>query len=280
MEITHLSANASAEEVHEVFVRDGCVVIDRLISTQTMDAIKSEMAPFIEATPFGKDTFDGFQTRRTGALIARSQASHALIMEPLVLGVADKALAHASNYQLHVTQTAEVGPGSDAQVIHRDQWAFDYFPFPAGFDSTFATMWAINDFTEENGATRVIPGSHKFEDKLRFELEDTLPAEMTAGSVLLYAGSTYHGAGPNTSDQARIGLIVHYSLAWLRQEENQYLSVPQKVLDQLPEAMLRLMGYQNAAFSLGFIDGGIDSMAAVRPDLSKDSARFKFKLDI
>ena len=273
MEIVHISSDVSAEEIHQVLVSDGCAVIDNLIPLDKVELIQSQMAPFISATPFGETSFDGFQTRRSGSLIARSPSSHGVIMDPLVLAVADKALSHATNYQLHCTQVIEVGPGSAPQVIHRDQWAFDMFPFPAGFDSTFSTMWALTDFTLENGATRVIPGSHKFEDKLTFSLEDTVPAEMTAGSVLLYTGSTYHGAGPNTSEQTRTGLIVHYSLAWLRQEENQYLGVPQRVLDELPEELLRLMGYQNAAFSLGFIDGGVDSITAVRPELAKIPAR-------
>lgn len=277
MEVVHLNANASSEELHEIMLRDGCVVIDNLIPAETVAAIQNEMAPFVEATPYGADDFDGLQTRRTGSLVARSPSSHEIIMDPLVLGVADKALAHATNYQLHCTQMIEIGPGSPAQVIHRDQWAFDMFPFPAGFDSTFSTMWALTDFSAENGATRVIPGSHKFEDKLRLGLEETIPAEMTAGSVLLYTGSTYHGGGPNTSDQVRMGLIIHYSLAWLRQEENQYLGVPQEVLDTLPEDLLRLMGYQNAAFSLGFIDGGVDSMAAVRPDLVRENPRMSIQ---
>jgi ectoine hydroxylase-related dioxygenase (phytanoyl-CoA dioxygenase family) len=126
--------------------------------------------------------------------------------------------------------------------IPRDQWAFDMFPFPQGFDSTFSTMWALTDFTEANGATRVVPGSHLDEDLKQFSLEDSLPAEMTAGSVLLYTGSLYHGAGANSTDRDRSGLIVHYSLGWLRQEENQYLGCPAEVLEVLPEKMLRLRG--------------------------------------
>ena len=90
---------------------------------------------------------------------------------------------------------------------------------------------------------------------------------MEAGSVLLYTASLYHGAGQNGTDHDRIGLIVHYSLGWLRQEENQYLSCPAEVIEVLPEKMLRLMGYARGAFSLGFVDGGIDPIAAVRPDL-------------
>ena len=269
MPIEHLSANASPADIQAVLEKDGCVVLDNVLSADTVESVLAEMAPHMQATPLGADDFDGLNTRRTGALIGRSPASHPVIMQPTILGVADLALAHASNYQLHCTQVIEVGPDSPPQMIHRDQWAFDLFKFPAGFDSTFATMWALTDFTAKNGATRVIPGSHKHEDLLQYEVKDTVPAEMTKGSVLLYTGSLYHGAGENSSANWRIGLIVHYSLAWLRQEENQYLSTPEDVLKHLPEDLLRLMGYSKGASSLGFIDGGRDPIAAVRPELER-----------
>ena len=273
MKITHLPSNASVDDAYELLERDGCVVIDALLAPETVAAIRSEMDPWLGEAPTGKDEFDGFRTRRTGMLVARSPSSHDVILDPTVLGVTDRALAHATNYQLHCTQVIAVGPGSKPQPIHRDQWAFDMFPFPAGFDSTFATMWALTDFTESNGATRVVPRSHRAEDFKQFALEDSVPAEMSAGSVLLYTGSLYHGAGPNTTNLDRIGLIVHYSLGWLRQEENQYLSCPAETLDALPEKMLRLMGYAKGAFSLGFVDGGVDPIAVVRPELADDGAK-------
>jgi hypothetical protein len=271
MVLQHLPADASPKDIHASLERDGCVVLDNILCNSAVENILAEMKPHLNAAPMGADDFDGLNTRRTGGLIGRSPASHAVIMQPSILGVVDLALAHATNYQLHCTQVIEVGPDSEPQVIHRDQWAFDFFKFPPGFDSTFATMWALTDFTEENGATRVIPGSHKHEDRLRYELSDSIPAEMTQGSVLLYTGSLYHGAGPNSTTDWRIGLIVHYSLAWLRQEENQYLGTPQDVLKNLPEDLLRLMGYSKAAYSLGFVDGGLDPIIAVRPELARDS---------
>ena len=271
MLVEHLPADTSPADIHEVLKREGCVVIDNLISHQTVDSILGELEPYRKSTPLGEDDFDGLNTRRIGSLVARSPSSHEVIMQPAVLGVADLALAHASNYQLHCTQAIEVGPQSAPQMIHRDQWAFDLFPFPAGFDTTFATMWAMTDFREDNGATRVIPGSHKHEDGLQYTVADTIAAEMSKGSVLLYTGSLYHGAGENRSNDWRIGLIVHYSLAWLRQEENQYLCTPEETLQQLPEDLLRLMGYSMGAYSLGFIEGGRDPIAAVRPDLERDA---------
>jgi ectoine hydroxylase-related dioxygenase (phytanoyl-CoA dioxygenase family) len=277
MPLTHLPADAPTDEVANALERDGCVVLDRVLNSATIDQIRDDMAVYIEATPKGEDVFDGLETRRAGMLVARSPKSREVIMNASVLEVAARALSHASTFQLHVTEIIEVGPGSVPQPIHRDQWAFDFFPFPVGHDSTFATMWALTDFTDENGATRVIPGSHTFEDRLQFSQEDSEPAVMDAGSVLLYTGSLYHGAGANRSASIRSGLIVHYSLAWLRQEENQYLSVPEETLKTLPEALLRLMGYSFAAYSLGFIDGGRDPIAAIRPELEDKSSGTKYE---
>jgi ectoine hydroxylase-related dioxygenase (phytanoyl-CoA dioxygenase family) len=112
----------------------------------------------------------------------------------------------------------------------------------------------MTDFAEENGATRVIPGSHLFDDKLEFTLKDTVPAEMEAGSVFLYTGSVYHGGGANQSDAVRFGLNVTYARSWLRQEENQYLSVPQSIAKELPKPLLKLMGYSRGAYALGYVD--------------------------
>ena len=112
----------------------------------------------------------------------------------------------------------------------------------------------MSDFTEENGATRVVVGSNLREDKLSFGPDDTQPAEMARGSVLFYSGSVYHGGGANRSDTTRIGLNITYNVAWLRQEENQYLSVPREVAETLPTELLRLMGYDRGAYALGYID--------------------------
>jgi ectoine hydroxylase-related dioxygenase (phytanoyl-CoA dioxygenase family) len=159
-----------------------------------------------------------------------------------------------------------IGPGEPGQMVHRDQWAYDFFTFPAGFDVQVSTMWAMTDFTEENGATRVVPGSHRADDKLRFAADDTVGAEMRKGSVLLYLGSTYHGGGANRSDAVRVGMNVDYNLGWLRQEENQYLAVPLDVARTLPEPLQRLIGYQRGAYALGYVGDMRDPIEVLRPD--------------
>lgn len=270
MAIEHLSPTAGPEQAAKALARDGCVVIDGLAAPETLARVRGELAPWIEATAPGVDSFSGHTTRRTGGLIARSETVRELLQDPLVLGTVGRVLSHATNFQIHLTQVISIGSGEKAQPIHRDQWAFDFFPFPTGTEVQCNTLWALTDFTEENGATRVIPGSHLREDRLEFTHADTEPAEMKAGSVLLYTGAIYHGGGANRSEQTRAGLNLTYNVAWLRQEENQYLSVPREVASELPEKLLRLMGYARGAYALGYVDDLRDPIEVVRPELAHD----------
>jgi ectoine hydroxylase-related dioxygenase (phytanoyl-CoA dioxygenase family) len=128
----------------------------------------------------------------------------------------------------------------------------------------------MTDFSERNGATRVIPGSHLLEDKLEFGLADTEPAEMEEGSALFYTGALYHGGGANGSDATRVGLNVTYARGWLRQEENQYLSVPREVARELPADLLRMIGYARGAYALGYVDDLRDPIEVLRPDEAHD----------
>jgi ectoine hydroxylase-related dioxygenase (phytanoyl-CoA dioxygenase family) len=263
MQIPRFDRSASAEDVAAGIAEAGCAIVERLVDPVQMDATRRELTPWIDATPTGGDDFAGRRTRRTGGLVARSPLSRDLITHPLVQDVVGRVLAHASNFHLHLTQVITIGPGEPGQLIHRDQWAFDFFPFPSGYEVQCNTIWAMTDFTEQNGATRVIPGSHKMADKLQFKHEDTVPAEMPAGSVVLYTGSLYHGAGANQSHDTRYGLNLTYALGWLRQEENQYLSVPLDIARTLPEPLLKLIGYARGAYALGYVDDVRDPLDAL-----------------
>jgi hypothetical protein len=270
MAVEHLSSSVAADEVAAVLARDGVVVVDRLVAPEVMDRARGELDSHLSATRTGPDDFSGKHTRRTGALIVRSGTCRELVMNPLVLGTVGRVLTHATNYQLHLTQIIAIGPGEQGQMIHRDQWAYDFFPFPKGYEVQCNTIWAMSDFTARNGATRVIPGSNAFDDGLRFEEPDTEPAEMSKGSVLFYTGSLYHGGGANRSEQVRYGVNITYNLAWLRQEENQYLATPLEVARTLPVDLLRLMGYARGAYALGYVGDMRDPIEVVRPDASRD----------
>ena len=269
MGLEHLPATTTPEEEVAALKRDGAVIIDQVISAGAMDAVAAELKPWLDATPLGPDDFSGRRTKRTGGLVARSPLCRELVMNPLVLGTTGKLLEHATSFQLHLTQVIAIGPGEPAQPIHRDQWAFDFFPFPSGFEVQCNTIWAMTDFTEENGATRVVPGSNHLADKLRFKHEDSIAAEMSKGSVLLYNGSVYHGGGANNSQLTRAGINITYNLSWLRQEENQYLAVPLEIARTLPVDLLKLMGYRRGAYALGYVDDLRDPIEVVRPDLKR-----------
>jgi hypothetical protein len=262
--LRHLAPDAPAELVHEVLRTDGALVVDELAPVELIDRIAEEMRPHVEATPFGSDDFSGRTTKRTGGLVARSPASRELVQHPLVLDVAGRLLDRAQSFQLHLTQIISIDPGSPAQAIHRDQWAFDFFEFPDDYHVQCNTIWAMSDFTEENGATRVIPGSQSWAHSFEHTIGETEPAEMARGSCLLYTGKVYHGGGANRSGATRVGLNITYDVGWLRQEENQYLSVPREVAETLDDDLLRLIGYRIGAYALGYVDDVRDPLEALR----------------
>jgi hypothetical protein len=260
-----LDRSATVEDLAEAVSARGCAIVERLVEPELMDAVAAEAEPFLAATPTGPDDFAGHRTRRTGSLVARVPSFRPLANHPTVIGVLDRVLGdHATNYQLHLTQIIAIGPGEPAQIVHRDQWAFDFFPFPSGYEVECHVMWAMTDFKEENGATRVIPGSNSWADKLRPKPEETVPAEMPKGSLLVYLGSLYHGGGANRSDAVRKGVNVGYTVAWLRQEENQYLACPLDVARDLDDDLLKLMGYSRGAYALGYYGDTQDPLEAVR----------------
>lgn len=264
--LTHLPPSATGTEIAAALRRDGAVIVDDLADDATLDRFFSEMAPWVAATPTGRDDFTGRATRRTGGLLARSDTARWFVTHPTVLATCDDLLGHATSYHLHLTQIIDIGPGQAAQAVHRDQWAFDFFPFPRGYDVQCNTIWAGDDFTEANGATRVVVGSHLADDGLRFDLDDTVPAEMGRGSVLFYTGAVYHGGGPNRTDAHRRAINITYAVSFLRQEENQYLTVPREVAATFDDDLLRLMGYRIGAYALGYVDDLRDPLRVLRDD--------------
>ncbi len=264
-EIPRFDADATAAEVAEALGAAGAAIVERLAPEELCDRVAAELAPHIDATPTGADDFTGGNTKRTGALLARAPSSVEMVAHPLVLDVCERVLwPRKTTVQLHLTQAITIGPGSPAQALHRDQWCFDFFPFPDDVEVEVSTIWALCDFTEDVGATRVVPGSHRATDPGAFTPADTVAAEMPRGSVVLYSGRTVHGGGENRSDRWRTGVNVDYVLGWLRQEENQYLSVPLDVVRELPERVQRLMGYSMGAYALGYVDDVRDPMSVLR----------------
>jgi ectoine hydroxylase-related dioxygenase (phytanoyl-CoA dioxygenase family) len=182
-------------------------------------------------------------------------------VHPLVLGAAERFLhPYCEKIQLNLTQLITILPGQGAQPLHRDRfvWGGGGTGFvgagviPEHIEPQFNAIWALSDFTNENGATHVVSGSNKWSFDRDANPDQSVQAEMTRGSVLLYTGSVIHGGGENRSNGPRIGMTFTYSLAWLRQEENQYLSCPPHIAKDLSPELADLLGYTMANFSLGF----------------------------
>lgn len=266
-EVPRFSPDVSAEELSGALRDHGVVIVERLLDEVTCDRLAAELQPWWEVTPDGADDFSGHSTRRTGGLLTKCPTSAELVAHPLVLDVVDRTLwGKKTTFQLHLTQSIAIGPGSPAQMLHRDHWCFDFFPFPRDVDVEVSTIWALTDFTEESGATRVVPDSHRTPDDTKYT--ESLPAEMPRGSVVLYLGSTVHGGGANRSDRVRIGINVDYVLGWLRQEENQYLTYSIDEVKAMPERLQRLLGYEPGAYALGYIDGGRSPMTLLTGETS------------
>jgi ectoine hydroxylase-related dioxygenase (phytanoyl-CoA dioxygenase family) len=256
-EVRSIDRNTPAEEAMAILKEDGAVVYRNLVDEDVIDQVRRELEPYLERAYNGEGEFWGYKTKRISSLIAKSKTyGEELATNPRILAVMDQLLLpHCARYHLHVTQAVAIGPGEGQQIIHRDDGLMP-FRHP-GPQSLCNTMWALTDFTEENGATNVILGSHDWDD-------DTYPDEnseishaaMPKGSCMIYLGSVYHGGGKNvTEDEYRIGMITGYSLGWLRQEENQYLAVPPAVAKNLREDVQHLIGYHLHDIFLGWVEG-------------------------
>lgn len=249
--LTTLPASASTQEILDVIQRDGALILSGVLSADEIHQFRAELDPYMDATRDGADDFTGRATTRTGGLIARSQKACDMVMNEKVVAAASAFLEpFCQRIQLHLTQIIRLRPGQGKQEIHRDRWAWGHYL--QNVEPQFNTIWAITDFTKENGATQVVPGSIDWPDKRKAEVDEICQAEMSAGSVLLYTGSVFHGGGENRSDSDRIGVNLTYTLGWLRQEENQYLSCPPELASQLSPELQDMLGYEMGQYALGY----------------------------
>ncbi len=249
--ITHFPEEASSDDVVAALIRDGAVIIDNVISPAFIAELTEETNPYMEATENGFDDFTGFLTTRTGGLLGRSAKCRELIAHDKILAHCNHFLApYCKRVQLHLSQIIRIRPGETAQMIHRDRWAWG--KHLAHVEPQFNTIWAITDFTAENGATCVIPGSSRWADDAEIPADSIVQAEMKAGSVLVYSGSVFHGGGANRSHSDRIGINITYTLGWLRQEENQYLTCPPEIAKAFDRPLQELAGYAMGQYALGY----------------------------
>jgi ectoine hydroxylase-related dioxygenase (phytanoyl-CoA dioxygenase family) len=268
VELETLAAQTPPAQVLRAIERDGACIVANALDGSAIDSIVHEVMPYVENTRYGGDDFSGRRTRRTGALVARSPACRPVVMDRAILDIAKTFLApYTEKILLHLTQTIFIGPGEGAQMFHRDRQAWGGH-IPAAIEPQFNTIWALSDFTADNGATRVVPGSHKWDPQRKPEAGEVCQATMSKGSVLLYTGSVIHSGGENRTADTRMGLNITYCLGWLRQEENQFLSCPPHVARQLPQELQELLGYTMGNYALGYYsdpDTGLEKGAGILP---------------
>jgi ectoine hydroxylase-related dioxygenase (phytanoyl-CoA dioxygenase family) len=240
---------------------DGAVIVDGLLSQQVVDRVNADAEAAVAAADPAAEMFNpvlqafhGAQTRQVAGMPGISRTFAVDVMcHPLLLGVADAVLGPScARFQLNLGHLLQRGPGAEDQWFHRDEAVWSDVPRP-GPELQLASVIAFVDFTRDNGATRIVPGSHRWPDRALSPAEQVLGpqpepdqvayAEMPAGSAVIYTGGVIHGGGANTTDVPRRGVHLSYCLGWLRTEENNYLSTPPEVAATLPRLAQEVLGY-------------------------------------
>ena len=241
---------ATVETVVAALQADGCVVVERFTDAGKVAALKAELATHREQTPLGRNDFEGVVTKRIYALFAKTRGWDELAIDPLLLGVLDQVLGH---YQLSGPVGIDIGPDESPQGLHRDDIVY---PLTWPHEQVVLnTMWALDDFTDDNGATVIVPGSHRTAPMDKPGDGDAIPATMPAGSVMFYVGSVWHGGGANRTTERRLGVILEYAASWLRAQENHITAVPVDVMRTLDPRLQELLGYNIHPPFLGYVDG-------------------------
>ncbi len=259
--LQHFTGGSDPDAIHAAIERDGAAIIEGLLSLDVVDHVNAEVEDAVAAADPNEalfnpvmQAFHGRFTKQVAGMPGISRTFAVDVMcHPLLLALCDRILAPScARYQLNLGHLLQRGPGSDEQWLHRDEAVWSDVPKPAP-ELQLATVIAFVDFTRENGATRIVPGSHRWPDRQLLpteQLQQRAPrpeeiayAEMSAGSAVVYTGGTIHAGGANVTDIPRRGAHLSYCLGWLRTEENNYLSTPPAIAATLPRVAQELLGY-------------------------------------
>ncbi len=258
---------------------NGFAIIPNLIAAEDLKAMRNVFADLLEAERFGRNPFEGYLTERIYTLVSKARRFADLAEHPRVLAIIDAFLE--PNYLLSTAQAINIHPGEAAQSLHTDD---AFYPGARPRDAfSISTIWALDDFTEDNGATEVIPGSHRWSDDTlnrllyrtdfttrpkeervrrsadlddRTDLADQLQrVMMPAGSVIVFLGTLVHRGGANYSDRPRLAITNQYCASWARQQENFSLAVPPDKARTMSERMQQLLGYSIHPPFMGHVAG-------------------------
>jgi ectoine hydroxylase-related dioxygenase (phytanoyl-CoA dioxygenase family) len=251
MALVRFGPDADAADVTAALDEHGYALVEDVLPPDDVRCRLDVLDGLFAATPTGRNFFEGFSTKRVYALFAKTRAFDDLAVHPLLAA----ALGHTlgPHHQFSAPVALEIGAGETAQILHRDE---DVYPLPRPHPPVVLnSMWALCDFTEENGATRLVPGSHRWPGDRRPDADEAVPATMPAGSVLIYLGGLWHGGGANTTDRPRPGLLLEYVVSWLRSQESHLVAIPPDMARGLPPRLQELLGYNVFPPFLGYVDG-------------------------
>lgn len=252
--LKYLPVNAPVQDIIAEIEENGAVIIDGFLSKDVLDRFNSEINPHIDdkAPNHGHpnkavEYFHGAQTKHvTGVAGISDTFVNEVLLHPIYKAVGDHfLLPYCADYQLNIGHVLQRGPGSGDQMIHRDHdvWPRMLNELTSMQHREFASLLALSEYTAEMGATRIVPGSHKWEAGREPMPEEIAIAEMSPGSAAIYLGSTLHAAGPNSTEMARRGMHTSFCLGWLRTEENNYLAIPVDRVRKMPRRAQELLGF-------------------------------------
>jgi hypothetical protein len=233
---------------HATLMRDGYVIVQRLLSPQTCDAIRAECDRLLGAA--GRNAFEGFKTQRLYNVLAKTRVFDDLIDHPRLLALLDHLFE--PNYLLSQAQAINITPGEEAQQLHFDD---SFYKIPRPRPALAASViWAIDDFTSDNGATDIVPASHTWDAETLPTREQTVSCVMPAGSMVVFLGTLWHGGGANRTARSRLAFTNQYCAPWLRTQENFFLEVPRDITRTLRPTIQSLLGYSVYPPFMGMVD--------------------------
>jgi len=251
-ELRRFRASDPLPELSKGIEEEGAIAIEGLLDVDLLARLNGELDSHVEAADPGMrhlnplvEGFFGDRTRHVAALASKSRCfAEEVMCHPTLLALCDEVLLPAcANYVLNLGHVIDRGPGAEAQLVHRDEAVWIHVPRPAP-TLQLACMLALGEFTRSNGATRLVPGSHRWPAERQPLEAEFADAVLPAGSAVVYLGSTLHGAATNSTRETwRRGLHMSYVVGWLRTEENNVLATPPEIARTLSPRAQALLGY-------------------------------------
>jgi len=244
---------AQIEDHAQRIATDGYTILEGALEPDLVDALSDDLLDLERAfsvEPAG-NSFEGAETIRIYNLLAFGSLYEQVPIHPGVLPVVERVLDPGC--LVSSLSSISILPGELAQPIHADD---QLIPLPKPHVPTVCnTMWALTDFTEANGATRIVPGTHLLDHSPDYGGDyESIPAEMAKGSVLVWVGSLWHGGGANSTGERRVGIAMNYCAGWIRQQENQQLGIPRDVAARFSPRLRELCGYSVYNMLIGHIN--------------------------